>query len=66
MKEFKIIRESSGMTQAQIVSVLGVKQSTVATWENNERAYPRGELLPKLADTLGCTIDALYGRGKEE
>lgn len=40
---------------------LGVRQSTVAMWEN-EHNMPSATMLPRLADALGCSIDALYGR----
>ena len=47
------------MTQAELASVLGVKQTTVAMWET-AASYPRAELLPVIAKTLNCTIDELY------
>ena len=65
MKKFKELRQAVGATQTQIAEKLNVAQSTVATWENNESSYPRAELLPSLADLLHCTIDDLFGRGKE-
>lgn len=66
MKKFKELRQAVGATQTQIAEKLNVAQSTVATWENNDSSYPRAELLPALADLLHCSIDDLFGRGKEE
>lgn len=57
----KTLRVAAGITQADLANRLGVKQSTVSMWESSE-AYPRGEVLPKIADLLGCTIDQLFGR----
>ena len=54
-------RIAAGLTQVQLAERVGVNQSAVAQWECG-RATPKGELLPKLADILGCTIDALFGR----
>lgn len=44
---------------------LGVSASSVAKWETTNTC-PRAELLPALADLLHCSIDDLFGRGKEE
>ena len=55
IKEF---RESSKMTQIDLAKKIGVKRSTVAMWEAG-RIYPRVEVLIKLSDLFGCTIDEL-------
>ena len=65
MKKFKELRQAVGATQSQIAEKLNVAQSTVATWEINENSYPRAEILPILAYLLHCSIDELFGRGKE-
>ncbi len=54
-------RIAAGLTQIQLAEKVGVNQSAVAQWECG-RAAPKAELLPKLAEILGCTIDALFGR----
>lgn len=66
MIPLKKIRSQANMTQVELARRLNVAQSSVATWENNENSYPRAELLPALADLLHCSIDDLFGRGKEE
>ena len=66
MIALKKIRSQANMTQVELARQLNVAQSSVAAWENNESSYPRAELLPALADLLHCTIDDLFGRGKEE
>lgn len=66
MITLKKIRSQANMTQVELARRLNVAQSSVAAWENNESSYPRAELLPALADLLHCSIDDLFGRGKEE
>ena len=55
------LRRAKGLTQAQLAESAGVTKVSVCKWEAG-LTVPRAELLPVLADTLGCTIDALYGR----
>lgn len=57
----KKLRLAAKLTQAELADQIGVDRSTIAYWESNA-AMPRAELLPKLADALRCTIDALFGR----
>lgn len=59
MKSIKTRREGIGLTQAQFADSLNVSRATVAMWET-EKSYPRADLLPKIAQILGCTIDDLY------
>lgn len=44
---------------------MNVNQSTVSMWENGS-ASPSADKLPKLAQVLGCTIDALFEEPHEE
>lgn len=62
--KIKAYRERMGMTQRELGETLGVDCSTVAKWES-EAALPNAMKLPLLAQTLGCTIDELYGRSKD-
>jgi len=54
-------REAAGLTMTELAGKLGVNVSTVYRWETGEDT-PSTHRLPILADTLGCTIDQLYGR----
>jgi len=54
-------REAAGLTMTELAGKLGVNVSTVYRWETGEDT-PSSPRLPLLADTLGCTIDQLYGR----
>ena len=64
MKNLQALRRKNNLTQAEVAITLGVSASSVAKWETTN-TYPRAELLPALADLLHCTIDDLFGRGKE-
>ena len=57
----KEIREAAGLTRLQVADRLGVTVVAVRKWETG-LAMPNADKLPVLADLLGCTIDALYGR----
>lgn len=59
--EIKKYRKASGLSQQELADKLNVNRSTVAYWEKGI-ALPRAEMIPKVADALACTIDALYGR----
>lgn len=61
----KDLRKAIGITQAELALELGVQQNTVSQWENGERAM-KADTLPKLAQILGCTIDALFAENNEE
>lgn len=65
MNAIKRQRESSGLKQIDLSSLLNVSQSTVAMWETGE-AMPRADKLPKLAEILGCTIDDLFRKEERE
>ena len=56
----KKLREKAGLTQVQVATSLEVGQSTVALWENEAEAFPRGQLLPKIAELFDCSIDDLF------
>ena len=61
MRGLRSIRQMRGLTQTELAEKMGVTQSLVAMWERGA-VLPSAEKLPRLADLLGCTIDALYGR----
>lgn len=50
------------MSQAELGRRLGVSCVSICQYENCLK-YPRPSNLPRIAYALGCTIDALYGRG---
>lgn len=54
----KAKRKSKNMTQEDLASLLHVSRTTVTMWETGQ-SFPRAELLPRLAEILGCTVDEL-------
>ena len=54
------LRKARGLTQEQLGQLVGVSAQAVSKWEKG--GAPDVELLPALADRLGVTIDALFGR----
>jgi orotate phosphoribosyltransferase len=56
----KRIRQNKGMTQEQVGEVIGVSGQAVSKWENGS-ALPDIQILPKLAEYFGISIDELMG-----
>lgn len=56
-------RERLGITQAELARRVGVKRPTVTQWEAGKG--PGKEIIPRIADALGITIDELYRRPTE-
>lgn len=52
-------RKAAGLTQAALAHVIGVSQSSIASWEAGSY-YPTADKLPAIAEALSCTIDDLY------
>jgi transcriptional regulator with XRE-family HTH domain len=52
------LRKTAGLSQNQLADKLGVPQSNISFWEQWEKP-PRGEVLPKLAEALGVSMDEL-------
>lgn len=63
-KRFCKRRKELNLTQQEIAEKLNVGYRTVSHWENG--AYPDGELLPKIANVLGVSLDYLFGRNSHE
>ena len=53
-------RKALNMTQEELGKAAGVSTQAVSRWENG--GAPDVSLLPAIADKLGVTIDALFGR----
>lgn len=52
------LRQDAGLTQAELAKALGEPQQNVAFWEFSDRP-PRSDVLPRLAEALGVTVDSL-------
>lgn len=55
-------RKEKGLTQKELGEAIGVSSSAVSQWECG--GTPDISLLPILSDTLGVTIDSLFGRNE--
>ena len=53
------LRKKTGLTQEDLAKTVDVKRSTVSMWESGQ-SMPRAELIPKLAEALGCSIDEIF------
>nr|WP_300128058.1 helix-turn-helix transcriptional regulator [uncultured Butyricicoccus sp.] len=65
MRGLKKIRAEANMTQVELAKKLNVSQASVSAWESNLEVYPREDIVIRIADLFGCSIDELFGRGKE-
>lgn len=59
------LRKARGMTQLDLADRMGVTDKAVSKWER-DLSFPDTASLPKLAETLGVTVDELMlGRQAE-
>lgn len=63
-KNIARLRREQHLTQEQLGQAVGVSPQAISKWENG--GTPDVELLPRIADQLGVTIDALFGREASE
>lgn len=54
------LRRERGITQENLAGIIGISPQAISKWENNA-TMPDIMLLPIIADTLGVTIDGLFG-----
>lgn len=62
-KQIKKYRISKGITQEQLGQLVGVTTQAVSKWERG--GTPDAELLPRLSQILGVSIDVLFGREEQ-
>lgn len=53
--------KQQGLTQAKFAEILGVSQQAVGLWERGKN-MPSKELLVRIADYFGVTVDYMVGR----
>lgn len=59
------LRKASGMTQEQLAAEFGVSVQAVSKWET-AASYPDIELMPRIADLFGVSLDELLRDVKDE
>ena len=64
-KRIRDLREDKDITQAQLANILGMSQTGYSKYENGENDIPT-QILIKLADFYGTTIDYILGRTDEK
>ena len=58
--QIKKYRIANGITQEQLGQLIGVTTQGVSRWERG--GTPDAEILPRLSEVLGVSIDSLFGR----
>lgn len=64
-QRLKQLRDVKKITQKNLARALSVGLSTVAMWETGDR-HPDHEMLVKIADFFGVSVDYLLGRDYTE
>lgn len=57
-EKLKSERKSSGLTQDELAEMLFVSWQSISKWENGQN-YPSIDIIIKISDLLGLTIDEL-------
>lgn len=57
-------RLAAGMTQGQLAEAVGCTQKDISRWERGVYS-PRVDVLVKMAEVLGCSIDELIKKGQD-
>lgn len=52
------LRKDAGFSQYELARYVGVPQANIAFWERSEKP-PRSEVLPKMAEALGVSVEDL-------
>lgn len=63
-ENLKTLRESKGMSQAELAESLGITQSIIAQYEAGAK-FPNVNLAAKIAKTLGVTVDTMLQKGAQ-
>lgn len=62
-RNFKAIREKSGLTQQQTADKLEITQNTVSGWETREKQPRQKEMVRRICDLFNVTEQDLFGFG---
>ena len=56
------VTEGCGLEPYELAAYVGVPQANIAFWERSEKP-PRSEVLPKMAEALGVSVEDLLNVG---
>ncbi len=56
----KVLRQSKGLTQAELAQILGVPYQSVGQWERGIRK-PKPATITQIADALGVPVSEIFG-----
>lgn len=59
MKNLGRLRRRARLSQEQLAAAIGVNRGALSMWECG-KSWPPANILPSLANVLGCTIEELY------
>ena len=59
------LRKEKGLSQAELADILGVSKSAVGMYEQSKRSPQKDEILMRIADYFGVSIDYLKGYSPE-
>ena len=63
-QRLKAYRKEKGMSQDKLASILYVTRQSVSQWEN-DKTMPSVDLLLKLSEVFGVSVDILLGKNEE-
>lgn len=59
------LRKDAGLSEYELARYVGVPQANIVFWERSEKP-PRSEVLPKMAQVLGVTVEDLLMVGDDK
>jgi transcriptional regulator with XRE-family HTH domain len=62
-RNIRNLRKDRGLSQAELARKTGVSQKVISAYERNYR-LPPSSFIPRVAETLGTSPDALYDSGE--
>ncbi|MBN2188456.1 MAG: helix-turn-helix transcriptional regulator [Chitinispirillaceae bacterium] len=62
-RNIRNLRKEKGLSQAELARKTGVTQKVISAYERSYR-LPPSTFIPRVAETLGTTPDALYDTGE--
>ena len=65
MNKLKELRKAKGVSQQEVANFIGVTRTSYTQYESEKRGVS-AEILSKLADYFGVTIDDILGRAEDE